>query len=117
MRQSEGSAVIDNCGKILAGRYDFIENDAFKIRNCKSEDEAKAYLKSCYTGDPHRTQILSTTKKGTVGTMSLNHDLKILNSPESGFITAISNSAIRLFLPKTIMMPVIAMVISDLLKR
>lgn len=63
MRQSEGSAVIDNCGKILAGRYDFIENDAFKIRNCKSEDEAKAYLKSCYTGDPHRTQILSTTKK------------------------------------------------------
>ena len=81
MRQSEGSAVIDNCGKILAGRYDFIENDAFKIRNCKSEDEAKAYLKSCYTGDPHRTQILSTTKKGTVGTMSLNHDFEDIEQP------------------------------------
>lgn len=81
MRQSEGSAVIDNCGKILAGRYDFIENDAFKIRNCKSGDEAKAYLKSCYTGDPHRTQILSTTKKGTVGTMSLNHDFEDIEQP------------------------------------
>ena len=63
MRQSEGSAVIDNCGKILVGKYDFIENDSFRIRMCTGEEEARAYLKSCYSGDPHYTQILSTLKR------------------------------------------------------
>lgn len=76
MRQSEGSAVIDNCGKILTGRSDFIENDSFRIRRCCSEQEALAYLKSCYCGDPHNTQILSTTKKGFIGTMAMNKEFE-----------------------------------------
>ena len=76
MRQNEGSAVIDNCGKILMGKYDFIENESFKIRVCNSEEEAKAYLKAYYCGDIHSTQILSTTKKGVVGTMSLNREFE-----------------------------------------
>ena len=81
MRQSEGSAVIDNCGKILAGRCDFIENESFRIRNCTSEEEARLYLKSCYKGDPHHTQILSTTKKGIVGTMALNREFEEIDKP------------------------------------
>lgn len=81
MRQSEGSAVIDNCGKILVGKYDFIENDSFRIRMCAGEEEARAYLKSCYDGDPHHTQILSTTKKGIVGTMALNKEFEDTESP------------------------------------
>ena len=81
MRQSEGSAVIDNCGKILAGRCDFIENESFRIRNCTSEEEARLYLKSCYKGDPHHTQILSTTKKGIVGTMALNREFEETDKP------------------------------------
>lgn len=76
MRQNEGSAVIENCGKILAGRYNFTENDSFKIRACKTEEEARAYLKSCYDKDAVHSQILSTTKKGIAGTMSLNHDFE-----------------------------------------
>lgn len=31
MRQSEGSAVIDNCGKILAGRYDLLKTMHLKF--------------------------------------------------------------------------------------
>ena len=81
MRQSEGSAVIDNCGKILVGKYDFIENDSFRIRMCTGEEEARAYLKSCYSGDPHYTQILSTTKKGIVGTMALNREFEDIETP------------------------------------
>lgn len=76
MRQSEGSAIIDNCGKTLSGRYDFIENDTFTVRKCKTEEEARAYLKSCYDNDPLHSQILSTTKKGLVGTMSLNTEFE-----------------------------------------
>lgn len=81
MRQNEGSAVIDNCGKILAGRYDFVENDSFKIRHCKTEEEAKAYLKAYYCGDTHSTQILSTTKRGVIGTMALNKEFENVESP------------------------------------
>lgn len=81
MRQSEGSAVIDNCGKILAGKYDFVENDSFRIRACETEEEARLYLKSCYSGDPHHTQILSTTKKGIVGTMALNREFEEIDKP------------------------------------
>lgn len=76
MRQNEGSAVIDNCGKILAGRSDFIQNDLFKIRRCNNDKEALAYLKTCYSGDPHTTQILSTTKKGIIGTIALNKEFE-----------------------------------------
>lgn len=81
MRQNEGSAVIDNCGKILSGRYDFTENKFFKIRICKTEEEAKAYLKAYYCGDIHTTQILSTTKKGIVGTMALNKEFENIDEP------------------------------------
>ena len=81
MRQSEGSAVIDNCGRILSGKYDFIENDSFRIRTCETEEEARLYLKSCYSGDPHHTQILSTTKKGIVGTMALNREFEEIDKP------------------------------------
>lgn len=80
MRQNEGSAIISNCGKVLAGRSDFFENGLFQIRRCETDEEAFAYLKSCYAGDPHHTQILSTTKKGLIGTASLN---KIFEDTES----------------------------------
>lgn len=76
MRQSEGSAVIQNCGKVLVGRHDFVVNDMFKIRTCATESEAMAYLKSCYSGDSHFTQILSTTKKGPIGTVALNKEFE-----------------------------------------
>lgn len=76
MRQNEGSAVIDNCGKILSGKYDFIENELFKVRKCESEQEALAYLKTCYDGDSKHMQILSTTRKGHIGTMSLNKEFE-----------------------------------------
>lgn len=81
MRQGEGSAVIDNCGKVLAGKSNFIENESFVVRTCKSEEEARAYLKSRYHGDPHNTQILSTTKKGVVGTMALNKEFEDVEQP------------------------------------
>lgn len=48
----------------------------FRIRQCKTEEEARAYLKSCYSGDPKTTQILTTTKKGPTGTVSLNRDFE-----------------------------------------
>ncbi len=76
MRQSDGSAVISNCGKILCGKSDLIENDSFKVRKCNSEQEALAYLKTCYAGDPHSTQILSTTRKGYIGTMAINKEFE-----------------------------------------
>lgn len=76
MRQSEGSAVIENCGRVLHGRYDFVSNENFNIRYCGTEEEAKAYLSASYEGDADTTQILSTTKKGIIGTMALNREFE-----------------------------------------
>lgn len=76
MRQNEGSAVIENCGRILKGRSDFKTNNKFIIRNCKTEEEAKAFLKSEYDNDSVNSQILSTTKKGIIGTISLNKEFE-----------------------------------------
>lgn len=79
MRQSEGSPVIENCSRVLAGSDKLIEADTFHIRNCKTEEEAKAYLKSCYCGNPHDIQIISTTKKGILGTESINKEFENTN--------------------------------------
>lgn len=76
MRQNEGSAIIANCGKILEGMDDFVTNENFCIRYCKTEEEAKAYLKSCYNGDTENSQILSTTKNGIIGTGAINAEFE-----------------------------------------
>lgn len=72
MRQNEGSAVIENCGRILAGRSDFVRNENFRIRECASDKEAAEYLKSCYDRDSAHSQIITTTKKGPAGTAAVN---------------------------------------------
>lgn len=72
MRQSEDSAIIENCGRILNGKSSFLENQKFLIRKCRTEEEASKYLQAAYSGDAHHTQILSTTKKGLLGTEVLN---------------------------------------------
>lgn len=73
MRQGEGSAIIENCDRILSGRAQFAENAYFKVRQCQTDAEAMAYLKSCYSGDSHSTQILTTTNRGIVGTAAINN--------------------------------------------
>lgn len=76
MRQSEGSAIVENCGRLLVGNADFITNENFVVRFCKTEKEARAYLLANYNGDKKRTQILSTTKKGLIGTEALNKEFE-----------------------------------------
>lgn len=76
MRQNEGSAVIENCSRILDGKHNLISNDNFVIRYCNTDEEAKAYLKSCYTGDILHSQIISTTKNGIIGTVSINKEFE-----------------------------------------
>lgn len=72
MRQNEGSAIIENCGRILAGKHLFMQNDSFRIRRCLTDEEACGYLKSCYDNDSKHSQIISTTRKGMIGTVSVN---------------------------------------------
>lgn len=76
MRQHEGSAIIENCDRILDGVYRMAENQHFHFRQCVTDQEAFAYLKSCYYGDSHNVQILTTTRKGPVGSVALNEIFK-----------------------------------------
>lgn len=76
MRQSEGSPIVENCSRILSGNSEFLLDDTFCVRHCKTEEEAKAYLKSCYEGDIRKIQIISTTKKGTLGTTAINKEFE-----------------------------------------
>lgn len=81
MRQNEGSSIIENCGKVLDGVCDFVTDNSFVIRKCKTENEARLYLKSCYDADLLHSQIISTTKKGTVGTQLLNKEFEKPEAP------------------------------------
>lgn len=76
MRQSEGSPIVANCSRILAGKSVLEEDDTFHVRICQSEEEAKAFLKSCYEGDIRKVQIISTTRKGLLGTESINKEFE-----------------------------------------
>lgn len=72
MRQEEKSLIVRNCQRILEGDADFETGPAFFIRQCGTEEEAAAYLKSIYRPDMNDTQVLSVTTKGRIGTVRIN---------------------------------------------
>ena len=63
MRQSEGSAVIENCDRILAGNACLIQNNYFHIHQCRTEQEALELIKQCRSEDKRKIQILTTSTK------------------------------------------------------
>ena len=72
MRQEEGSAIIENCTRVRQGRWDFIQSDSFIYRKCLTEKEGLAFLFSNYSIERKDAQIISTTKKGLLGTEAIN---------------------------------------------
>ena len=83
MRQASGSKVIKNCEKILAGRYDFEEDEkTFKIRRVVSPEEMVMFFKSVYRPGEDNCQAISITKRGKFGTIALNKMFE--NTTEKG---------------------------------
>lgn len=89
MRQEDGSAIVENCVRILQGRTDLLQADEFIYRRCLTEKEGLAYLLSKYPGRGKDTQILSITKKGLLGTEHIN---KIFEQKDDGAGIYIKNN-------------------------
>lgn len=74
MRQAALSSIVANCSRILDGNGDLLQDDQFQIGFYKDDVSALAALKYYYDDSAPcmSQQILTTTRKGILGTESLN---------------------------------------------
>ena len=74
MRQEEESGIVENCRRIKQGRTDLVVDQTCRIYRCGTEEEAVQLLLPMYdkNTDWSKQQILSTTKTGMLGIVSLN---------------------------------------------
>lgn len=86
-RQSGDSSIIGNSDKILSMDLSFDYKDDFKIIEEKTETIQKCILDTFFssfsTEDLYHTQILSTTKKGQIGTRELNKHIQNILQKEN----------------------------------
>ena len=71
-RQENESSIASNAIRILEGKMPLGNDEDFKIINCISEEEGTRLTAEMFEKYPGDTAILCPTKKGAVGTASLN---------------------------------------------
>ena len=100
-RQAEGSSIITNAHRIMEGKSDFVTDDAFymarfpnRLTKDDPEKEAASYIADCVARSmpkalhiaPWEIQVLSPTKKNTLGTDNLNKLIRERLNPDGEMV-------------------------------
>lgn len=77
--RQHGGSIVENYKKIKTGNTALIEDESFKIIDCKSEkqamDELMKLYHQFYTDDTNHFQILASVKKGSIGKNAINQNI------------------------------------------